>query len=99
MSAETGATAKRSPTNFGPETFAAVIVGVVIQASGVVGVFPRDVGFWAFLGPAIIGLVLAFIAGRPRRIGVGLLISLIAVPYAAILVGIGGFIVSVFHSG
>lgn len=67
-------------TAFGPEAYGAVVAGLLFQVSVVIGWLP--LGFGAYFVPAIVGLPMLVVRGFCRRIGTGLMASLLTVPYA-----------------
>ncbi|MFE9580123.1 hypothetical protein ACFYO1_27315 [Nocardia sp. NPDC006044] len=78
---------------FGPESFAAAVVGMISIVLPYSGVVPRD-AVWCVIGPLVIGglLVAVSAAGLPyseniRRIGVGLLAA-----FAGLLLSVIGFL-------
>ncbi|KAA0024770.1 hypothetical protein [Antrihabitans cavernicola] len=94
MSSELHQTPTRASA-YGPETFLAAICSLVLQGLATMDLVP--IGLGAFILPLVVGLVLVAIAGRSRRIGAGLLVSLITLPFAVIGVLISGGLFTLIH--
>lgn len=61
-----------APKSFGPESFAAAILGFLCIALPFVGWVPNDT-VWCLFAPGVAGAALVFFPGNGRRIGIGLL--------------------------
>ncbi|MEV6769701.1 hypothetical protein AB0N05_13840 [Nocardia sp. NPDC051030] len=75
---------------FGPEGFAACILGILCIALPFIGWVPNDAWWFAF-APGLAGLALIPFEGTSRRIGIGLIAAFLAFVLAlvAFLIGLG----------
>lgn len=80
---------------YGPDTLIAITASLVLQGLAIMDLVP--ISYWAFILPFVAGLALVAFAGRPRRIGVGLLMSLITLPFSVIGVLVSGGVFALLH--
>lgn len=78
--------AARHPTDlYGPESFVGAICGLVCISTIFVRLAASD-SAWPYLAPVLVGAALLPFYGPLRRFGIGLLISLVALPLAVMCV-------------
>ena len=83
------------PGVYGPDTLIAITGSLVLQGLAIMDLVP--ISYWAFALPLVAGLVLVAFTGRCRRIGVGLLMSLITLPFSMIGVLISSGVFALLH--
>ena len=80
---------------YGPDTLIAITGSLVLQGLAIMDLVP--ISYWVFMLPLAVGLVLVAFAGRCRRIAVGLLMSLITLPFSIIGVLVSSGVFALLH--
>lgn len=70
---------------FGPASLIGVVAGIVVQATVPFWV-PREFGWIAMVFPLVFGLGCCIIPGRARHLGVGSVVSAVALPLSLLFV-------------
>ncbi|MFZ2530733.1 MAG: hypothetical protein WAX14_24300 [Rhodococcus sp. (in: high G+C Gram-positive bacteria)] len=69
---------------FGPASLIGVVVGLMVQMTVPFWV-PREFGWIALALPSVLGLGCCLVPGRVRHIGVGSVVSMLALPLALLV--------------